>query len=170
MIARSIERNGPEFVVIGAGPHGLAVAAHLKSRGVATHAFGESISFWRRNMPKGMKVALPPWPQLTFPTPRRRSRSKPGPGGKAPPWSNRWPSKLSSVMASGIKLAPCPTSIAAWSLASSDRQWISAGARRWRGALRQTRGRRHGPREPPIPPSGLLRRPGGVGQPYFRSR
>src|SRR5271163_3393268 len=59
MIARSIERNGPEVVVIGAGPHGLAVAAHLKSRGVATHTFGESMSFWRRNMPKGMKLRSP---------------------------------------------------------------------------------------------------------------
>jgi hypothetical protein len=59
MIARSIERNGPEVVVIGAGPYGLAVAAHLKSRGVATHAFGEPMSFWRRNMPKGMKLRSP---------------------------------------------------------------------------------------------------------------
>jgi cation diffusion facilitator CzcD-associated flavoprotein CzcO len=59
MIARSIERNGPEVVVIGAGPHGLAVAAHLKSRGVATHTFGESMSFWRQNMPKGMKLRSP---------------------------------------------------------------------------------------------------------------
>jgi cation diffusion facilitator CzcD-associated flavoprotein CzcO len=59
MIARSIERNGPEVAVIGAGPYGLAVAAHLKSRGVATHVFGEPMSFWRRNMPKGMKLRSP---------------------------------------------------------------------------------------------------------------
>src|SRR5271154_4023028 len=59
MIARSIERNGPEVVVIGAGPHGLAVAAHLRSRGVATHTLGESMSFWRRHMPKGMKLRSP---------------------------------------------------------------------------------------------------------------
>ena len=59
MIARSIERNGPEVVVIGAGPYGLAVAAHLKSRGIATHVFGEPMSFWRLNMPKGMKLRSP---------------------------------------------------------------------------------------------------------------
>jgi cation diffusion facilitator CzcD-associated flavoprotein CzcO len=59
MIAGSIERNGPEVVVIGAGPYGLAVAAHLKSRGVATLAFGEPMSFWRRHMPKGMKLRSP---------------------------------------------------------------------------------------------------------------
>jgi hypothetical protein len=59
MIARSIERNGPEVVVIGAGPYGLAVAAHLKSRGVATQVFGEPMSFWRRHMPKGMKLRSP---------------------------------------------------------------------------------------------------------------
>jgi len=53
-MARSIERRGSEVVVIGAGPYGLAVAAHLKARGVATHAFGEPMSFWRRHMPKGM--------------------------------------------------------------------------------------------------------------------
>ena len=59
MIAGSIERNGPEVVVIGAGPYGLAVAAHLKSHGVATLAFGEPMSFWRRHMPKGMKLRSP---------------------------------------------------------------------------------------------------------------
>ena len=59
MIARSIERNGPEVVVIGAGPYGLAVTAHLKSVGVVTHTFGEPMSFWRSHMPKGMKLRSP---------------------------------------------------------------------------------------------------------------
>jgi len=52
-------RNGPEVAVIGAGPYGLAVAAHLKARGVATQTFGEPMSFWRRHMPKGMKLRSP---------------------------------------------------------------------------------------------------------------
>lgn len=59
MIARSIERNGCDAIVIGAGPYGLAVAAHLKARGVATQVFGRPMSFWRQNMPKGMKLRSP---------------------------------------------------------------------------------------------------------------
>jgi len=45
--------------VIGAGPYGLAVAAHLKAAGVETRVFGEPLEFWRRNMPKGMKLRSP---------------------------------------------------------------------------------------------------------------
>ena len=59
MIVRSTESKGCDAIVIGAGPYGLAVAAHLKARGVATHVFGEAMSFWRRHMPKGMKLRSP---------------------------------------------------------------------------------------------------------------
>jgi FAD-dependent urate hydroxylase len=45
-----------EVAVIGAGPYGLAVAAHLRDAGLATRAFGQTMAFWRRNMPKGMKL------------------------------------------------------------------------------------------------------------------
>jgi cation diffusion facilitator CzcD-associated flavoprotein CzcO len=41
-------------VVVGAGPHGLAVAAHLLAAGVPTRCFGEPLEFWRRHMPAGM--------------------------------------------------------------------------------------------------------------------
>jgi cation diffusion facilitator CzcD-associated flavoprotein CzcO len=40
-------------VVIGAGPYGISVAAHLRSRGVPTLVFGKSMAFWDR-MPDGM--------------------------------------------------------------------------------------------------------------------
>jgi hypothetical protein len=40
-----------------AGPYGLSVAAHLKAGGVATHTFGEPMSFWRRNMPIQWRLA-----------------------------------------------------------------------------------------------------------------
>jgi NADPH-dependent 2,4-dienoyl-CoA reductase/sulfur reductase-like enzyme len=43
-----------EVVVIGAGPYGLAGAAHLGRRGVDVCVFGDLMSFWRRNMPEGM--------------------------------------------------------------------------------------------------------------------
>ncbi len=40
-------------VIIGAGPYGLSVAAHLKARGIPTLVFGKSMEFWQ-NMPAGL--------------------------------------------------------------------------------------------------------------------
>ncbi len=40
--------------VIGAGPHGLAATAYLRHAGVETAIFGESMAFWREQMPTGM--------------------------------------------------------------------------------------------------------------------
>ena len=51
--------NSCETAVIGAGPYGLSVAAHLKAAGIATLAFGEPMAFWRHNMPKGMMLRSP---------------------------------------------------------------------------------------------------------------
>jgi len=48
-----------EVAVIGAGPYGLAVAAHLKAAAVAVRIFGDPMSFWRDNMPKGMRLRSP---------------------------------------------------------------------------------------------------------------
>jgi thioredoxin reductase len=45
--------------IIGAGPYGLAVAAHLRAANVSIHMFGEAMSFWRRHMPEGMKLRSP---------------------------------------------------------------------------------------------------------------
>jgi cation diffusion facilitator CzcD-associated flavoprotein CzcO len=45
-----------DVAVIGAGPYGLAAAAHLRAAGLATRVFGHTMAFWRRNMPKGMKL------------------------------------------------------------------------------------------------------------------
>jgi len=44
-----------EVAVIGAGPHGLSAAIHLRRAGVAAHVFGEPMSFWS-GMPKGMRL------------------------------------------------------------------------------------------------------------------
>ncbi len=43
-----------EAVVIGAGPYGLSVSAHLTGRGVRHETFGETMSLWSRHMPEGM--------------------------------------------------------------------------------------------------------------------
>jgi FAD-dependent urate hydroxylase len=48
-----------DVAVIGAGPYGLAAAAHLKAANIVTQVFGEPMDFWRRNMPKGMKLRSP---------------------------------------------------------------------------------------------------------------
>jgi glycine/D-amino acid oxidase-like deaminating enzyme len=45
--------------VIGAGPYGLSVAAHLKHAGISTRVFGDPMSFWREHMPKGMLLRSP---------------------------------------------------------------------------------------------------------------
>jgi hypothetical protein len=42
-----------DVAIIGAGPYGLAAAAHLRRAGVEPQVFGEPMSFWR-TMPKGM--------------------------------------------------------------------------------------------------------------------
>jgi len=48
-----------DVAVIGAGPYGLAAAAHLRAANVSLRVFGEAMSFWRRNMPEGMKLRSP---------------------------------------------------------------------------------------------------------------
>lgn len=58
-----------DVVLIGAGPYGLAAAAHLAAHGVATRVFGEPMSFWRHNMPQGMKLRSP-WGATHIPDPQ----------------------------------------------------------------------------------------------------
>src|SRR5271165_711942 len=41
-------------VIIGAGPYGLSVAAHLRHRGIPYRIFGRPMDSWRSHMPKGM--------------------------------------------------------------------------------------------------------------------
>src|ERR1700730_9937676 len=48
-----------EVAVIGAGPYGLAVAAHLKACDISVRVFGQPMAFWRNNMPAGMTLQLP---------------------------------------------------------------------------------------------------------------
>ena len=45
----------PDVTIVGAGPYGLAAAAHLGTiKGLDVRVFGEPMSFWERNMPIGM--------------------------------------------------------------------------------------------------------------------
>jgi thioredoxin reductase/predicted ATP-grasp superfamily ATP-dependent carboligase len=45
-----------EVAVIGAGPYGLSVSAHLAARGVSHEIFGEPMDAWRNQMPAGMHL------------------------------------------------------------------------------------------------------------------
>jgi thioredoxin reductase len=58
-------------VVIGAGPYGLSVAAHLRGRGIAVRTFGVVMDGWHTHMPAGMFLKS---------TPSASSLSAPGTG------------------------------------------------------------------------------------------
>ena len=45
-----------DVVIVGAGPYGLSIAAHLKARGVDFRIFGKPMHFWLTRMPKGMRL------------------------------------------------------------------------------------------------------------------
>jgi cation diffusion facilitator CzcD-associated flavoprotein CzcO len=39
-------------VIIGAGPYGLSIAAHMRERGIEFRIFGSPLRAWRSQMPK----------------------------------------------------------------------------------------------------------------------
>jgi thioredoxin reductase len=43
-----------DVAIIGAGPYGLSLAAHLAAANVDVRVFGQPMHFWRSNMPEGM--------------------------------------------------------------------------------------------------------------------
>jgi thioredoxin reductase len=42
------------IAIVGAGPYGLSIAAHLRRRGIPFRIFGRPMDSWLRHMPKGM--------------------------------------------------------------------------------------------------------------------
>ena len=50
------EPESTDVVIIGAGPYGLSVAAHLKEKRIAFRIFGRAMETWRSNMPRGMRL------------------------------------------------------------------------------------------------------------------
>jgi hypothetical protein len=57
-------------VVIGAGPYGLSVAAHLQAGGVPVQVLGQPLEFWK-DMPQGMYLKSP-WTASSLSDPRGR--------------------------------------------------------------------------------------------------
>ena len=45
-----------DVVIVGAGPYGLSLAAHLAASDVDVLVFGPSMKTWRDGMPAGMKL------------------------------------------------------------------------------------------------------------------
>jgi cation diffusion facilitator CzcD-associated flavoprotein CzcO len=64
-------RDDCDVAVIGAGPYGLALAAHLKAAKSATRVFGTPLSSWRNHMPKGMKL-VSPWRETHIADPQKK--------------------------------------------------------------------------------------------------
>ncbi|MER6539486.1 FAD-dependent oxidoreductase [Streptomyces sp900105755] len=62
----------PPVVVIGAGPYGLSVAAHLRAAGAPVRVFGDVMGSWRHAMATGMYLKS---------TPDATDLSAPEPGG-----------------------------------------------------------------------------------------
>jgi cation diffusion facilitator CzcD-associated flavoprotein CzcO len=49
-----------DVAILGAGPYGLAAAAHLgRINGLEVRAFGEPMEFWKGHMPEGMMLRSP---------------------------------------------------------------------------------------------------------------
>jgi cation diffusion facilitator CzcD-associated flavoprotein CzcO len=58
--SRPRTRSRVDAVVIGAGPYGLATAAHLAAAGVGARTFGEPMESWLERMPVGMYLKSTP--------------------------------------------------------------------------------------------------------------
>jgi thioredoxin reductase len=62
-----------DVAIIGAGPYGLSLAAHLKAAGIPFRIFGKPMESWKERMPPGMLLKSHPWssslydPESSFP-------------------------------------------------------------------------------------------------------
>ena len=48
--------HSPQIAIIGAGPYGLSIAAHLQARGVEFRIFGRPMQTWLTQMPRDMQL------------------------------------------------------------------------------------------------------------------
>lgn len=49
-------RNPVPVVIVGAGPYGLSLAAHLRAKGVPFRIFGQPMHMWSMQMPPGLRL------------------------------------------------------------------------------------------------------------------
>lgn len=57
--SRGVSRAQCDVAVIGAGPYGLSVGAHLTAKGISARVFGQPMEFWAKKMPEGMLLRSP---------------------------------------------------------------------------------------------------------------
>lgn len=50
-----------ENAIVGAGPYGLSIAAHLRAEGLESLVIGQPMASWRNNMPSGMILKSEPF-------------------------------------------------------------------------------------------------------------
>ena len=55
----NMNRSDVDVAIVGAGPYGLSLAAHLAARGVDHRIFGSPMHTWRHRMPEGMLLRSP---------------------------------------------------------------------------------------------------------------
>ncbi|MFF1909639.1 FAD-dependent oxidoreductase [Kitasatospora sp. NPDC058218] len=88
-------------VVVGAGPYGLAAAAHLAARGAALRVFGEPMAGWRDHMPAGMFLkSTPRASNISAPTAGHRLADYRAARG-LPPVGDRYPVPIAEFIAYG---------------------------------------------------------------------
>lgn len=46
--------DSSDVAIVGAGPYGLSIAAHLRGKGIDHRIVGNPMQFWREHMPRGM--------------------------------------------------------------------------------------------------------------------
>ncbi len=55
-----------DVAIVGAGPYGLSIAAHLREAGVEHRIFGQTMENWRSRMPPGMLLKSAPWSSCLY--------------------------------------------------------------------------------------------------------
>jgi thioredoxin reductase len=56
MTTRKSQESAINVAIVGAGPYGLSLAAHLRALGISFRIFGNPMSTWLTQMPKGMRL------------------------------------------------------------------------------------------------------------------
>lgn len=68
-----MSRSRTEVAIVGAGPYGLALSAHLQAAGVDHIVLGDPLVTWRRHMPAGMLLKSEPYgSDIAAPVPGHR--------------------------------------------------------------------------------------------------
>jgi len=60
-----------DTVIVGAGPYGLSIAAHLRAAGLPFQIFGPPLESWRSFMPEGMVLKSEPFASNLWDPPRK---------------------------------------------------------------------------------------------------